>query len=99
MKITSQKIQKIEKLDYSGKVYNLELKSIRDQTQDDLFWVANGIVTHNCFVKDINALIHIAESLNVNPTIMKASWQKNLEVRPEKDWENLKGRAISEKNK
>lgn len=22
-------------------------------------------------------------------------WQKNLEVRPERDWEQLKGRAVS----
>jgi UDPglucose 6-dehydrogenase len=51
----------------------------------------------SCFVKDINALIKVAESLGVKPTVMNAAWEKNLEVRPEKDWENLKGRAVSEK--
>ena len=28
--------------------------------------------------------------------VLKAAWDKNLEVRPEKDWEQLKGRAVSE---
>jgi len=26
---------------------------------------------------------------------MNGAWEKNLEVRPQKDWEQLKGRAIS----
>lgn len=50
----------------------------------------------SCFPKDLNALIKIAENLEVDPVILKAAWRKNLEVRPEKDWEQLKGRAISE---
>lgn len=49
----------------------------------------------SCFVKDINALISKAKDLGVKPTIMEAVWQKNLEVRPERDWEQLKGRAVS----
>lgn len=48
----------------------------------------------SCFVKDINALIAVAKTVGVNPTVLEAAWNKNLEVRPEKDWENLKGRAI-----
>jgi len=47
-----------------------------------------------CFPKDINAFIYKAEKLLLNPIVMKAVWQKNLEVRPERDWELLKGRAI-----
>jgi len=27
---------------------------------------------------------------------MSAAWETNLRVRPEKDWETLKGRAVSE---
>ena len=26
--------------------------------------------------------------------VLSAVWKKNLEVRPEKDWEKLKGRSI-----
>jgi UDPglucose 6-dehydrogenase len=47
-----------------------------------------------CFPKDINALITLAVEMGVDPTVLKAAWQKNLEVRPEKDWEQLKGRAV-----
>ena len=50
----------------------------------------------SCFPKDVNALISFAESVNSNPMVLKSVWNKNLEVRPERDWEQLKGRAISE---
>ena len=54
----------------------------------------------HCFPKDINALISVAESYNVRPTVMKAAWEKNLEVRsPEdRDWEKQVGRAISKRD-
>lgn len=51
----------------------------------------------SCFVKDINALIALANQLGVDPKVMKASWAKNLEVRPQRDWEHLLGRAVSKK--
>tara|TARA_Y100000114_G_C11763350_1_gene331274 strand:- start:787 stop:1626 length:840 start_codon:yes stop_codon:yes gene_type:complete len=50
----------------------------------------------SCFPKDVNALISFAEKVDVNPMVLKSTWGKNLEVRPERDWEQLKGRAISE---
>ncbi len=52
----------------------------------------------SCFPKDINALIFFASQLGVSPDVLSAAWKKNLEVRPERDWEQLKGRAISEEN-
>jgi len=30
----------------------------------------------------------------LRPKILQAAWNKNLEVRPERDWEDLVGRAI-----
>ena len=50
----------------------------------------------SCFPKDINALINFANRVNIEPKVLKAVWEKNLEVRPERDWEQLKGRAVSE---
>jgi UDPglucose 6-dehydrogenase len=47
-----------------------------------------------CFPKDLNALIRLAESHGVDAKVMKAAWEKNLEVRPERDWEQMKGRAV-----
>ena len=49
-----------------------------------------------CFPKDINAFISFAKKNNINMNVLEAAWKTNLEVRPERDWENLKGRAVSE---
>ncbi len=48
----------------------------------------------SCFVKDLNALVYLAKELKVDPKVMWGAWEKNLEVRPERDWEKLKGRAV-----
>tara|TARA_Y100000034_G_scaffold103692_1_gene129551 strand:+ start:24868 stop:25764 length:897 start_codon:yes stop_codon:yes gene_type:complete len=50
----------------------------------------------SCFPKDLNALIAACEDLEGDCPILKAIWAKNLEVRPERDWEDLKGRAVVE---
>jgi nucleotide sugar dehydrogenase len=49
-----------------------------------------------CFPKDINALLAYAKELGVETPFLQAVWDKNLNLRPEKDWEQLKGRAVSE---
>lgn len=49
----------------------------------------------SCFPKDLNALITLANKLGIKATVLKAAWSKNLEVRPQRDWEKLAGRAIS----
>ena len=48
----------------------------------------------SCFPKDIQALINFGESLGLNMNTLKGAWNTNLEVRPERDWEDLKGRAV-----
>jgi nucleotide sugar dehydrogenase len=50
----------------------------------------------SCFVKDLNALVNVADKMGVDTKTMKGAWEKNLEVRPERDWESLKGRAVTE---
>lgn len=50
----------------------------------------------HCFPKDVNGYLHIAKELGVDPCVTEAAWQKNLEVRPEEDWKEDKGRAVSE---
>lgn len=92
------KIERIENSKYTGTVHNLELQSA-DKEHDDLFWVCNGIVVHNCFPKDINAMINVAQDLGVKPEVLKSSWKKNLEVREDRDWEKQIGRAVSKKLK
>ena len=49
-----------------------------------------------CFPKDINAMIKKAEELGVDPSVMKAAWEKNKEVRTNLDWFDIPG-AVSKK--
>tara|TARA_B100000609_G_C17218887_1_gene438524 strand:- start:3244 stop:4092 length:849 start_codon:yes stop_codon:yes gene_type:complete len=49
----------------------------------------------SCFPKDINALINKSKELGIETEVLNSVWQTNLKVRPERDWEELKGRAIS----
>tara|TARA_Y100000296_G_scaffold27230_1_gene31864 strand:- start:226 stop:555 length:330 start_codon:yes stop_codon:yes gene_type:complete len=50
----------------------------------------------SCFPKDIQALIKYGDEIGVDMGVLKAVWETNLKVRPEKDWEQLKGRAVSD---
>lgn len=51
----------------------------------------------HCFPKDINGYLNIARQAGVLPTVSEAAWEKNLEVRSERDWESEIGRAVSKK--
>ena len=48
----------------------------------------------SCFPKDIQAIINFAKKLNIELNTLKGAWETNLSVRPEKDWEELKGRSV-----
>lgn len=50
----------------------------------------------SCFPKDLNGMIAVAKQAGVQPNVLQAAWETNLVVRPEKDWEQLKGRAVSQ---
>ena len=47
-----------------------------------------------CFPKDLNAFIGLFNKIGVDPKVMTATWEKNLEVRKEYDWKNIEG-AVS----
>lgn len=49
-----------------------------------------------CFPKDVNALLRFAQDKGIGMNTIEGGWWTNLEVRPEKDWEKLKGRAVSD---
>ena len=48
----------------------------------------------HCFPKDVKALIRVAKDSKVMPVILEATDAKNFYVRKDKDWENMKGRAV-----
>jgi len=41
-------------------------------------------------------MIDFSETMGVDAKVLKAVWKKNLEIRPEQDWKNLKGRAVTD---
>ncbi len=48
----------------------------------------------SCFPKDILAMICIGEELGMDLNTLQGAWETNCEVRPERDWEQLKGRSV-----
>jgi len=49
-----------------------------------------------CFPKDVNALLTYAFDNGVALNTVEGGWTTNLMVRPERDWEKDKGRAVSD---
>ncbi len=52
----------------------------------------------SCFPKDIQAMINLGKSLDLKLETLSGAWETNLNVRPEKDWEKLEGRAVVKKS-
>ena len=48
----------------------------------------------HCFPKDVKALINLALDLNISPRMLTAVDFKNNDVRENRDWEGMKGRAV-----
>ena len=93
-------INKIRKEKYKGLVYNLEVGSLTKDDSDDKFWIEQetGIVTHNCFPKDLNALITTMKENGIDPLILEAVWEQNKRVRKDWDWANNSSAVSGEEN-
>jgi len=75
--------------------------STYDERLGKSHWAVPGPDGHygfggSCFPKDINALINVARNLDLDLFTLTGAWETNLEVRPEEDWKQLKGRAVVE---
>jgi hypothetical protein len=44
-------------------------------------------------------MINYSNILGVPANVLSAAWETHLLVRPERDWEKLKGRAVVDKKK
>ena len=98
------------KVSFLNEMYQIAEKSQVNWEQAVDGFVADGRIGHShlnvpghdgkfgfggsCFPKDVQALRNFAEDIGVNPSVLAAVWRKNLEVRPEQDWKELKGRAV-----
>lgn len=49
----------------------------------------------HCFPKDLAALIHLAQRFGTTTNVLEAVQQTNDTVRRNRDWEQMKGRAVS----
>ena len=73
--------------------------AMHDERLGNTHWSVPGPDGHygfggSCFPKDINALMHLAQTLCIKANTVQGAWNTNLMSRPEKDWEELKGRAV-----
>ena len=78
--------------------------STYDERLGKSHWAVPGPDGHygfggSCFPKDINALIKVAEKMGVPANVLISAWDTNLNVRPEEDWKELKGRAVVDEKK
>jgi UDPglucose 6-dehydrogenase len=48
----------------------------------------------HCFPKDVKALIKVASDLDISPRMLTATHMKNNDVRKDRDWEQMEGRAV-----
>ena len=100
------------KVSFMNEMYQIAEKSNVNWDDAVAGFVADGRIGHShlgvpghdgkygfggsCFPKDIQAMIDFAETFGLNPTVLKGAWEKNLQVRPEEDWKQLKGRAVTD---
>ena len=98
------------KVSFMNEMYKVAEKSNVDWKQAVSGFVTDGRIGHthldvpgpdgkfgfggSCFPKDIRAMIKHADGIGVDVNVLKAAWETNLQVRPEKDWEQLKGRSV-----
>lgn len=61
-------------------------------------WDGQRGYSGSCFPKDVNALIAFSKEIGVDPKLLSASWEQNLEDRPSKDWEDIPS-AVSKRDK
>ena len=49
----------------------------------------------HCFPKDLAALLYLSDGLKTTNNVLKATQETNNKVRQNRDWEKMKGRAVS----
>jgi UDPglucose 6-dehydrogenase len=65
----------LERRPFAGAVYSLEVPGVHT------FVTTGGLVTHNCFPKDVRALAAIAERFDLHPALLTAVMEINRDQR------------------
>ena len=50
----------------------------------------------HCFPKDLHALLSICDYYDLDSDVLRGTLHTNNKVRKDRDWEKMKGRAVSE---
>ena len=50
----------------------------------------------HCFPKDMEAMVYFADMLGVDSRLLESVLDKNNSLRENRDWESMKGRAVSD---
>jgi len=74
-------------------VYSIETENTQH------YLTTGGLLTHNCFPKDLVAMIGKAKELNVDVSLLEKVWTENLRIRKIRDWENIKWAITTDSNK
>jgi len=98
------------KVSFMNEMYQIAEKSNVNWDDAVAGFVADGRIGHthlnipgpdgklgfggSCFPKDVQAMIEYGTTIGVDMDVLSSVWKKNLEVRPERDWEKLKGRSV-----
>ena len=64
-------------------------------TSNIIFPIPAGYGGH-CFPKDLGAMSYFAKMLGVDETLLTTIEEMNKYYRTNRDWENMKGRAVSD---
>jgi len=89
-------IKGITKKKYEGTVYNFHLEGKSKNDKDDLFWVEQntGVISHNCFPKDLGAFIGKCNDMGVDAKILEEIFDYNSRIRTVKDWHEIAGATV-----
>ena len=71
-----------------------------DERLGKTFWAVPGTdgdfgYGGHCFPKDLAAILHLTEKLNTVNNVLCATQETNNNVRENRDWEGMKGRAVT----
>ncbi len=69
------RVVSIERQPFAGAVYSIEVPGTHT------FVTTGGLVTHNCFPKDVKALARMAETMGYHPELLDAVMEINLDQR------------------
>ena len=90
IKFVGDKYNHTDMIDILGKFENIGPSHMSAPNDDG----GLGFGGH-CFPKDLQAILNLAEDLDTTSNVLQATRETNITVRKNRDWEKMKGRAVT----